>query len=63
VKKAEGMIANQLACNDSVMLSQERNQTVSNVTQKLEYMFSFMCLIAGAMAIFLEKNWFKNIND
>jgi hypothetical protein len=57
------MITNQLACNDSVMLSQERNQTVSNVTQKLEYMFSFMCLIAGAMAIFLEKNWFKNIND
>jgi len=26
-------------------------------------MFALMSLTSGAMAIFLEKNWFKNIED
>ena len=52
-----------VALNDSVMLSNEQNQRVKLMTSRLEFAFSVVSLIAGAMAIFLEKQWFKKIDD
>ena len=45
------------------MLSKDRNDAITSITQRLEYLFAVMSLAAGAMAIFLEKNWFKTIDD
>jgi hypothetical protein len=52
-----------LALNDSVMLSAHKNELIKQMTHYLEVAFAFSSLIAGAMAIFLEKQWFRSIDD
>ena len=52
-----------MALNDSVMLSAQKNKQINLYTQRLEYSFAISSLIAGAMAVFLEKRWFYSIND
>lgn len=36
---------------------------VRNLTWTLEVLFAISSLVAGGMAIFLEKQWFKSIED
>ena len=55
---AAGILHEPMALNDSVMLSQFKNKQINLYTQRLEYFFAVSSLIAGAMAVFLEKEWF-----
>lgn len=52
---AAGILHEPMALNDSVMLSQAKNKQINVYTQRLEYFFALMSLVAGVMTIFLEK--------
>jgi len=45
------------------MLSASNNHLIRQMTHFFEYLFAFSSLVAGAMAVFLEKQWFKSIDD